>query len=56
MTAAAKEVSMDTAITAVLLELDDIYSLKEEQRTAQTTFLEGKENVFVLLSRSVMAV
>ncbi len=32
--AAAQEVSMDAAIAAVLLELDKIFSFKEEQRKA----------------------
>ncbi len=41
-----KEVSMDAAIMAVLLELDNIYLLKEEQRMALRAFLDRKKFLF----------
>ncbi len=46
--AAAKEVSLHAAIAAVLSELDNTSSLKEEQRMALKALLDGKD-VFVLL-------
>ncbi len=46
--AAPIELSMDASIAAVLSELDNISSLKEEQRTAPKAFLGGKD-VFALL-------
>ncbi len=46
--AAAKEVSMDVALAAVLSELNNISSLREEQRKALKAFLGGK-NVFAFL-------
>lgn len=45
---AAKEVSVDAAIASVLSELDNIYLLKEEQRTALKACHYGKD-VFALL-------
>lgn len=44
--AAAEEINMDAAVTAVLLELDDIFTLK--QKTELNTFPSGKD-VFILL-------
>lgn len=40
---AAEEVSMDAAISGVLSELDNISSLKEEQRMVWKAFLDGKD-------------
>lgn len=39
---------MNAAIAAVLVELDNIFSLQKEQRMALKAFLEGKD-VFALL-------
>lgn len=36
--AAAKEISMDAAVTAVLPEADGIFALGDKQRTAPTAF------------------
>lgn len=47
MTVATKEISVDTAVAVVLSELDGIFALKDEQRTAQKAFLGG-EGVFSL--------
>lgn len=40
--AAAKEISTNAAPAAVLPELDGIFALREEQRTALEAFLGGK--------------
>lgn len=40
--AAANEVSADAAAAPVLSEADDIFTLKEEQRTAPKAFMSGK--------------
>lgn len=46
--AAAKEVGVDAAIAAVLSQLGNIYSFKEEQKMELQAFLDG-EDVFLLL-------
>lgn len=43
--AAVQEISMYAAVAAVLSEVDDALTCKEEQRTALKQFLSGK-NVF----------
>lgn len=44
--AAAKEVGVDAVIVAVLSQLGNIYSLKEEQKMELQAFLGG-EDVFL---------
>lgn len=46
--AAAKAITVDAAIVAVHSELDGIFALREEQRSALGTFLDAN-NVFALL-------
>lgn len=41
--AAAKEISVNAALAAVLPELDGISALREEQRTALEALLGGKD-------------
>ena len=46
--AACTELSIDSAISSVLSDLESLSSLKEEQRTALKAFLSGKD-IFALL-------
>lgn len=41
--AAATEISVDVAVVAVFLELNDTFTLEEEERVAQRAFLTGKD-------------
>lgn len=43
-----KEISVDASVVAVLLERDDILTLKEDQGTAPKAFVSGKD-IFIIL-------
>lgn len=41
--ASAKEISINTAVAAVLSQLDDIFTLKRDQRATLKASLTGKD-------------
>lgn len=52
--AAAKEISLEAAIVAVLSEVDGIFSLKEEQQSALKAFLSVHCFTFTLSDARLM--